>query len=182
MYKNTFIAGLTLLSICFATASSTRAELARDVNSLTIKSIERSTTNRDRSNQPQQDNPNQTQPERNTQPQERNTQPQERNSQSQERNNQPQVSRKSQQSMRYVQLGWAAQKRGQQRQALLYYYQAVKLDQTNAVAFLAAGNLLGETEEGITCVKAAVALFRSQGNREGYDIARNWLEGHGAGY
>jgi tetratricopeptide (TPR) repeat protein len=174
MYKNTLIAGLTLLSICFATASSTRAELARDVNSLTIKSIERSTTNRDRSNQPQQDNPNQTQ-------QERNTQPQERNSQSQERNNQPQVSRK-QQSMRYVQLGWAAQKRGQQRQALIYYYQAVKLDQTNAVAFLAAGNLLGETEEGITCVKAAVTLFRSQGNREGYDIARNWLEGHGAGY
>jgi hypothetical protein len=169
MYKNTFIAGLTLLSICFATASSTRAELARDVNSLTIKSIERSTTNSDRSNQPQQDNPSQ-------------SQPQERNSQPQERNSQPQVSRKSQQSMRYVQLGWAAQKRGQQRQALLYYYQAVKLDQTNAVAFLAAGNLLGETEEGITCVKAAVALFRSQGNREGYDIARNWLEGHGAGY
>jgi tetratricopeptide (TPR) repeat protein len=169
MYKNTFIAGLTLLSICFATASSTRAELARDVNSLTIKSIERSTTNSDRSNQPQQDNPTQ-------------TQPQERNSQPQERNNQPQVSRKSQQSMRYVQLGWAAQKRGQQRQALLYYYQAVKLDQTNAVAFLAAGNLLGETEEGITCVKAAVSLFRSQGNREGYEIARNWLEGHGGGY
>jgi hypothetical protein len=169
MYKNTFIAGLTLLSICFATASSTRAELARDVNSLTIKSIERSTTNSDRSNQPQQDNPTQ-------------SQPQERNSQPQERNSQPQVSRKSQQSMRYVQLGWAAQKRGQQRQALLYYYQAVKLDQTNAVAFLAAGNLLGETEEGITCVKAAVALFRSQGNREGYEIARNWLEGHGAGY
>jgi hypothetical protein len=169
MYKNTFIAGLTLLSICFATASSTRAELARDVNSLTIKSIERSTTSRDRSNQPQQDNPTQ-------------SQPQERNSQPQERNSQPQVSRKSQQSMRYVQLGWAAQKRGQQRQALLYYYQAVKLDQTNAVAFLAAGNLLGETEEGITCVKAAVALFRSQGNREGYEIARNWLEGHGAGY
>jgi tetratricopeptide (TPR) repeat protein len=169
MYKNTFIAGLTLLSICFATASSTRAELARDVNSLTIKSIERSTTNSDRSNQPQQDNPTQ-------------SQPQERNSQPQERNSQPQVSRKSQQSMRYVQLGWAAQKRGQQRQALLYYYQAVKLDQTNAVAFLAAGNLLGETEEGITCVKAAVALFRSQGNREGYEIARNWLEGRGVGY
>jgi tetratricopeptide (TPR) repeat protein len=163
MYKNTFIAGLTLLSICFATVSSTRAELARDVNSLTIKSIERSTTSRDRSNQPQQDTPTQSQP--------------------QERTSQPQVSSKSQQqSMRYVQLGWAAQKRGQQRQALLYYYQAVKLDQTNAVAFLAAGNLLGETEEGITCVKAAVALFRSQGNREGYEIARNWLEGHGAGY
>jgi cytochrome c-type biogenesis protein CcmH/NrfG len=99
-----------------------------------------------------------------------------------DRSNQRQVATNSQQSMRYVQLGWAAQKRGNERQALIYYHKAVKLDQTNAVAFLAAGNLLGETEEGVTCIKAAVVLFQAQGNQEGYNIAVNWLEEHGVPY
>jgi tetratricopeptide (TPR) repeat protein len=144
MYKNTIIASLTFISVLLIAVASTRAEIAKDVNSLTIKKIERSTTTRDSGNE------------------------------------QRQVSPKAQQSMKYVQLGWAAQKRGNERQALIYYHKAVKLDQTNAIAFLAAGNLLGETEEGVTCVRAAVVLFQSQGNQEGYEIAMNWLQEHGA--
>jgi tetratricopeptide (TPR) repeat protein len=149
MYKNIVIASLTLASVLLASISSTRAELASDINSLTIKRIERSVTNTTT-----------TTPIR-------------------EQGTQRQVATNSQQSMKYVQQGWAAQKRGNQRQALIYYHQAVKLDQTNAVAFLAAGNLLGETEEGVTCVRAAVVLFQAQGNQEGYRIAVNWLEEHG---
>jgi hypothetical protein len=87
----------------------------------------------------------------------------------------------TQRSMRYVSMGWAEQKRGRNRDALVLYYQAVKLDKTNAYAFMAAGNLLGDRQEGITCMKAAMKLFRSQGNQEGYNIATGWLEEHGVG-
>lgn len=156
MSKNIFIAGLTLISIFLASATSTRAELARDINSLTIQNIERSTTNTGRS-----------------------TTNTERSTTNNERGSQRQIATNTQQSMRYVQQGWAAQKSGNERQALLYYYRAVKIDRTNGVAFLAAGNLLGETEEGVTCVKAAANLFRAQGNQEGFDLAMGWLQEHG---
>jgi hypothetical protein len=166
MYKNTFIAGLTLLSVFLASATSTRAELARDINSLTIQNIERSTTNTGRS----------------TTNTGRSTTNTERSTTNNERGSQRQIATNTQQSMRYVQQGWAAQKSGNERQALLYYYRAVKIDKTNGVAFLAAGNLLGETEEGVTCVKAAVNLFRAQGNQEGFDLAMGWLQEHGVPY
>jgi tetratricopeptide (TPR) repeat protein len=93
----------------------------------------------------------------------------------------PQISSATQRSMRYVSMGWAEQKRGRNRVALILYYKAVKLDKTNAYAFMAAGNLLGDRQEGIICMKAAVRLFRSQGNQEGYNIATSWLEEHGVG-
>jgi lipopolysaccharide biosynthesis regulator YciM len=78
--------------------------------------------------------------------------------------------------VKYVKLGWDAQQEGDKDQALLYYYKAVQSDKTNAYAFMAAGNLLGHTEDGHTCMKAAVALFRVQGNKEGYTAAVNWLQ------
>jgi tetratricopeptide (TPR) repeat protein len=102
----------------------------------------------------------------------------------QRRNDPPkqQIASNSASSMRYVRLGVSAQRKGNERQALAYYYQAVQIDPTNAVAFLAAGNLLGETEDGVMCVKAAVALFQVQGNQEGYDLARSWLDERGIAY
>jgi hypothetical protein len=147
MARHQLIASLTLFSIAIASASSTHAELAPNVNinSLTIDKIDRATTTTER-----------TTPNR-------------------------QLTSATQRSMRYVQMGWAAQKRGQDRDALMLYYKAVKLDKTNAYAFMAAGNLLGDREEGVTCMKAAVKLFRSQGNQEGYNIATSWLEEHGVG-
>jgi tetratricopeptide (TPR) repeat protein len=78
-------------------------------------------------------------------------------------------------SMKYVDLGIAAQKRGQDRQALLYYHQALKIDETNAYAFMGAATLLGATEEGIACMKAAATLFQEQDNQEGFEVAINWL-------
>jgi hypothetical protein len=161
MSKNTLVAGLTLLSVLFATASSTKAELAPQINSLTIKNIERSNT-QERAN-PVEESTNA--PERSNTP---------------ERNKRRRVATNTQRSMRYVKLGWEAQQEGEKDQALLYYYKAVKSDQTNAYAFMAAGNLIGDTEDGITCMKAAVALFRAQGNQEGYNASVAWLEQRGA--
>jgi tetratricopeptide (TPR) repeat protein len=85
-------------------------------------------------------------------------------------------------SMRYVGLGWAAQKRGEDSEALIYYRQAIELDETNAVAFMALGTLLdkfGKTEEAITSVKVALILFATQDNKEGQDLGMSWLEAHG---
>lgn len=160
MSKHTLVAGLTLLSVLFATASSTKAELAPHINSLTIKSIERSNT-QERAN-PVEESTNA--PERSNTP---------------ERPKRRRLATNSQRSMRYVKLGWEAQKEGEKDQALLYYYKAVKADQNNAYAFMAAGNLIGDTEDGITCMKAAVALFRAQGNQEGYNASTAWLEQRG---
>ncbi len=152
MSKNVLIASLTLISVIFGTAIGTKAELAPNVNSLTIKTIERSN-----------DGSSSTQP----------------NSNRPQRNNR-RVATNSRRSMNYVKLGWEAQKNNDNDQALLYYYKAVKADKTNAYAFMAAGNLLGETDDGITCMKAAVALFKQQGNQEGYNVSLGWLEEHGA--
>ena len=79
-------------------------------------------------------------------------------------------------SMEYVQLGWAAQKKGQNEQALAYYEKALKLEETNAYAFMAVATLIGGTEDGITCMKAALVLFEQQENQEGVEIATAWLK------
>jgi tetratricopeptide (TPR) repeat protein len=152
MSKHILLSGLTLVSVILATAANSYAELAPGISPLTIKRIERSQT-----------------PERN-------------NNRTYNNNyNNRQVATNSERSMQYVRLGLASQKRGNERQALIHYYSALKLDQTNAVAFMAAGNLLGETEEGITCMKAAVILFQRQGNQEGYELATAWLQERGVG-
>jgi Flp pilus assembly protein TadD len=143
MAKHQLFASLTLVSIVLAAASGTHAELAPNINSLTIKKIERATTAPDRRT------PNR------------------------------QLTGTAERSMRYVQMGRAAQKRGADRDALLLFHKAVKLDKTNAYALMAAGDLLGDREEGITCMRAAVKLFRSQRNQEGYDLATGWLEERG---
>ncbi|AFY91779.1 tetratricopeptide repeat protein [Chamaesiphon minutus] len=96
------------------------------------------------------------------------------------RTNNRQFANASERSMAYVRQGLAAQRAGNDRLALEYYYRAVKLDRTNAVAFMAAGNLLGDTDEGISCMKAAALLFQRQENQEGYEMATNWLAERGA--
>jgi hypothetical protein len=157
MSKNTLVAALTLLSVLFATASSTKAELSPRINSLTIKNIERSNT-QERAN-----------------PSIEESNPQEPSNAPQRKKNR-RVATNSQRSMKYVTLGWEAQQEGDKDQALLYYYKAVKADKTNAYAFMAAGNLIGHNEDGITCMKAAATLFRAQGNKEGYVAATSWLK------
>jgi hypothetical protein len=146
MFKHIFVSGLTLASILFVAATNTHAELAQNINSLTINNIDRVTTN-----QPTQKAPQRRQI----------------------------ASNSDDRSMEYVRLGWDEQQAGNKRQALLYYYEALKLDKYNGAAFLAAGTLLGNTEEGITCMKAAAAIFEAQGNREGLDLATAWLEQRG---
>jgi tetratricopeptide (TPR) repeat protein len=143
MSKHILACGLTLVSVILATTAKAPAELAPNVNSLTIQTA----------------NPAKT-PART--------------------NKQRQIAADTESSMRYVRRGLAAQKQGDERQALLFYYEALKLDRTNAVAFMAAGNLLGDTEEGITCMKAAALLFQQQQNREGYEMATSWLQERGA--
>jgi hypothetical protein len=79
-------------------------------------------------------------------------------------------------SMEYVKKGLAVQQEaGNEMEAMLYYYEALKIDVTNPAAFMAAGNLLGNTEEGIQCVKAAALLFQAEENQAGYELAMNWL-------
>ena len=95
-----------------------------------------------------------------------------------QRHHQRQIATNSERSMGYVKMGMDAQKQGEPTQALEYYYQAVKTDKTNAVAFLLAGNLLGETDDGIACIKAAMLLFQAQENQEGYELAVTWLKEH----
>jgi hypothetical protein len=157
MSKNTLVAGFTLLSVLLATASSTKAELAPQINSLTIKNIERSNT-QERANPSNEREPSNT--------------PQRKKSR--------RVAANTKKSMQYVKLGWDAQQEGDKDQAILYYYEAVKADKTNPYAFMAAGNLIGHTEDGHTCMRAAALLFRAQGNQEGYAAATNWLQEGGA--
>lgn len=146
MFKHILLSGFTLVSIILTTAANSHAELAPGIDTLTIKSIQRSKA-------PTGNNNN--------------------------NYNNSQIAINTQRSMQYVRQGLTAQKRGDERQALLYYYRAVKTDKTNAVAFMAAGNLLGESEEGIACMKAAATLFRQQENQEGYELAMGWLQERG---
>jgi tetratricopeptide (TPR) repeat protein len=94
-------------------------------------------------------------------------------------NNRPSEDRRaandSEQSMKYTRMGWEAQKNGETTTALKYYTQAVELDPNNGYAFMAAGSLLGQTKEGILCMKAAAMLFKQQGNQEGYTASINLL-------
>lgn len=85
------------------------------------------------------------------------------------------VASDSEQSMKYTRMGWEAQKNGDKTTALKYYTQAVELDPQNGYAFMAAGSLLGQTKEGILCLKAAAMLFKQQGNQEGYTVSVNLL-------
>jgi hypothetical protein len=81
-------------------------------------------------------------------------------------------------SMRYLSLGVAAYKKGQNVEALQYYVKAIESDATNAYAFMGAGTILGSSKEGILCMKAARLLFQEQGDREGYAIATQWLQSY----
>jgi cytochrome c-type biogenesis protein CcmH/NrfG len=157
MQRNILISGLTILSVLFVTATSIKAELAPGVD-LKIQNIERDA---DTETEEPQAAPAPTRKRQNS------------------RRNSGQLAVDSQRSIEYVQLGWAEYKKGNERQALIHYYSAIKLDRTNALAFLAAGTLLGETEEGIACMKAAALLFHAQKNQKGYDLATTWLEQHG---
>jgi trehalose/maltose hydrolase-like predicted phosphorylase len=82
-------------------------------------------------------------------------------------------------SMSLVKQGLAAQEAGNEEQAMLYFYEAVTIDITNPYAFLAAGNLLGNTQEGINCIRAAAVLFQAEENQAGFRLATNWLAERG---
>jgi hypothetical protein len=89
-----------------------------------------------------------------------------------------QAYKENEESLRYTRLAWEAHQRGEKETALAYYTKAVEADDHNAYAFMGAGSLLGETKEGIICMKAAVVLFKEQGNEEGYKASLGWLEEH----
>jgi hypothetical protein len=38
---------------------------------------------------------------------------------------------------------------------------------------------MGKKKEAIACMKAAARISRKKGDREGYDLANNWLEARG---
>lgn len=79
------------------------------------------------------------------------------------------------QSMRYVERGLAAHKDGDKETALAYYQKALELDQYNPAAYMGAAMAIGHSEDGISCMKAAAALFQAQNNQEGYNLAQEWL-------
>lgn len=79
-------------------------------------------------------------------------------------------------SMEYVKSGYEAQQAGNEELAIANYYTALKIDPTNGYAFLLVGGMLGNTEDGNDCVKAAIELFRAEGDREGYLLAVGLLK------
>jgi tetratricopeptide (TPR) repeat protein len=79
-------------------------------------------------------------------------------------------------SMEYVKSGYEAQQAGNEELAIANYYTALKIDPTNGYAFLLVGGMLGNTEEGNDCVKAAIELFRAEGDRDGYLLAVGLLK------
>ena len=153
MKRNICIASLTILSVLFGTFTSVKAELSSDVNLLKIQNIERDadTTAEEPTERPT--------PKR-----------------SKSRANSRQLAANTQRSMEYVQLGNQSFKSGEREQAIIYYYQAAKIDQTNGYAFMGAALVAGGTKDGISCMKAAAMLFRIQKNVEAYDLANRWLE------
>jgi hypothetical protein len=161
MKRNIFISGLTILSVLFATITSVKAELSPDVNLLKIQNIERDAD---------------TDAE---EPTER-TAPERSNKRSNSRRNNRQLAANTAKSMEYVQLGMEAHKAGDREKAVLYYYEAAKLDETNGYAFMGAAMVAGGTKDGITCMKTAATLFRIQKNQKLYDLATRWLEQYDA--
>ena len=83
-------------------------------------------------------------------------------------------------SMASVKSGYEAQTEGNEELALAHYYTAMKIDPTNGYAFLLAGRLLGATEAGIDCLKAAAQLFTEQNDPEGYELASALLQASNA--
>jgi hypothetical protein len=83
-------------------------------------------------------------------------------------------------SMAYVKSGYEAQDAGNEELALANYYTAMKVDPTNGYAFLLAGRMLGNTEAGIDCLKAAAQLFVEQNDRPGYELASELLQASNA--
>jgi tetratricopeptide (TPR) repeat protein len=79
------------------------------------------------------------------------------------------------QSLHYVELGWNAHQKGDRETALAYYQKALEIYDENAYAFAAVAILIGHSEQGNTCMRAAAELFERQGDREGYDGAMAWL-------
>ena len=79
-------------------------------------------------------------------------------------------------SMVYVKSGYEAQEAGNEELALANYYTAMKVDPTNGYAFLLAGRMLGATEAGIECLKAAAQLFTEQNDARGYELASALLQ------
>jgi tetratricopeptide (TPR) repeat protein len=78
--------------------------------------------------------------------------------------------------MEYVKSGYEAQQTGNEELAIANYYTALKIDPTNGYAFLLVGGMLGNTEEGNECVRAAIMLFRAEGDRDGYLLAVGLLK------
>jgi hypothetical protein len=155
MQRNIFISGLTMLSVLFVTATSIRAELASDVH-LKIQNIERD-ADTETEEQPAEPAPKRQNPRRKNR----------------------QLAANSERSMEYVQAGFKAYEAGDKEKAIFYYYEAVKIDQTNGYAFMGAAMVAGGTNDGITCMKTAAVLFKIQHNEKAYEAATIWLERYG---
>jgi hypothetical protein len=81
-------------------------------------------------------------------------------------------------SMLYVKQGLIAQRQGNITDAAFNYYQAIQIDSINPHAFMGIGMLLGNTQEGLDCIKTAAILFDAEGDREGHKLAMDWLRMH----
>jgi tetratricopeptide (TPR) repeat protein len=78
-------------------------------------------------------------------------------------------------SLKYQQIGIEAHKAEDYETALENYYLALNLDPENGHVWLLAGSILGNSEEGIKCIRIAAQLFKLQGDREGYQAAIDLL-------
>jgi hypothetical protein len=78
-------------------------------------------------------------------------------------------------SMELLKSGYEFEKAENEELALVSYYTAMKVDPTNGYSYLMAGRMLGNTETGIDCLKAAIELFKAQHNLDGYQLATELL-------
>jgi hypothetical protein len=79
-------------------------------------------------------------------------------------------------SMMLIERGYAAEQKGNTDLALRKYYAAMQADRSNGYAFLMAGHLLIPRKIGFDCLKIALARFKAEQDREGYELAHGLLQ------
>lgn len=80
-------------------------------------------------------------------------------------------------SMEEFALGWNAYQKDEHLNALGHFYQAAKIDPENPYPYLGLALVSGKTSpEGVAFMTKAAELFERENDREGYELAVEWLQ------
>jgi hypothetical protein len=80
-------------------------------------------------------------------------------------------------SMEEFALGWNAYQKDEHLNALGHFYEAAKIDPENPYPYLGLALVSGKTSpEGVAFMTKAAELFERENDREGYELAVEWLQ------